>query len=49
MEPTVIVQKHPANESEMRPPMIGVKLDVPLVIVTVLVAITRGICISLVK
>lgn len=38
MEPNVIVQKPPANESEMRPPMTGVKLAVPLAMVTVLAA-----------
>jgi hypothetical protein len=43
MEATVTVQKGPAYESATKAPSNGVKLAVPLKLVTVLAALVRGI------
>ena len=42
MEPTMMVEKQPANASASRAPMRGVKPAVPLKLVRVLEALTRG-------
>jgi hypothetical protein len=43
MEAAVIVQKGPAYESAMKAPSNGIKLAVPLKVVTVLAALVIGI------
>lgn len=44
-----MVQKQPAKESANRAPMMGVRLEVPLKLLRVLVDSTRGMCSSWVK
>jgi len=48
-EPTVMVQNRPAKESAIRAPMMGVRAEVPLKLLSVLVASTRGMWSSSVK
>ena len=49
MEPKVMVQNRPANESAIRAPMMVVRLEVPPKLVRVLEAATRGKCSWVVK
>lgn len=49
MDPTVIVQNRPANESAARASMIGVGAEVPPNLLSLLVASTRGMWSSVVK
>lgn len=42
MEPTIIVQNRPANESATRAPISGVKFETPLKLARVLDAFIKG-------
>jgi len=42
MEPTIMAQNRPANESAIKAPIKGVKLAVPSKFETMLEALTRG-------
>lgn len=48
-KPVVMVQNLPAKESAMTAPMIGVRLPVPEKLVSVVEALTRGMCSSWVR